>query len=357
MIDRTDIIAMLRQFETGLVRHNLVDEQLVVDVRVQGTAIEIDLLKRKWTGKQQSALESELSNYFGSRGLTLQKLNYTDSPPSPGGNNSQKKASAGASPFEQQHRIPGIKHIIAVASGKGGVGKSTISSNLAVTLGAMNFRVGLLDADIYGPSMNLMMGQLNTKPTTPDGKRIDPVVAYGIKTISMGYLTSPEQAVIWRGPMLMKAVNQFLNDVNWGELDFLIIDMPPGTGDVQLSITQEVPLSGAIIVTTPQDVALMDVKRGVRMFEKVSVPVLGVVENMSYHVCRQCGHMEHIFGTEKVEKMVTDLKTQVIGQFPLDASIVSASDSGRPIVLDQPESVHGKAYLEIAEKVLIPLVK
>jgi ATP-binding protein involved in chromosome partitioning len=348
-IENKDIINVLKVFTHKDLSTNIVDAAMVSDVKIDGTSVALTLYENGLDKAQQVAISSEVSTFLQNRGLSVKSVKFTNVKP--------LKNPAKKNPFDDQKKLANIKHVIAVASGKGGVGKSTVSSNLAVTLAKLQYKVGLLDADIYGPSMNMMMGKLGAKPTTPDGTRIDPIESYGVKTISMGYLMDPEMAVIWRGPMLMKAVTQFLNDVNWGELDFLIIDMPPGTGDVQLSITQQVPLSGAIIVTTPQDVALMDVKRGVRMFEKVNVPVLGVVENMSYHICTSCGHKEHIFGSDKVQKMVTDLKTKIIAQFPLDAAIVSAGDTGRPIVLSDKNSTHTQNYLSIANKQLLPLLQ
>lgn len=348
-IEKKDIINVLKVFTHSAFEGNIVDAAMVADVRLDGTTVGIQLYTNGLAQPQQDAVAADMKAFLENRGLSVKAITYTNKKPL---ENPAKK-----NPFDDQKELQNIKHVIAVASGKGGVGKSTVSSNLAVTLAKLQYKVGLLDADIYGPSMNMMMGKLGAKPTTPDGKRIDPIESYGVKTISMGYLMDPEMAVIWRGPMLMKAVTQFLNDVNWGELDFLIIDMPPGTGDVQLSITQQVPLSGALIVTTPQDVALMDVKRGVRMFEKVNVPVLGVVENMSYHVCSHCGTKEHIFGNDKVEAMVKDLKTKVVARFPLDASIVSAGDSGKPIVLQDGKEEFVNTYLSIANNQCLPLLR
>lgn len=348
-IEKKDIINVLKVFTHSAFEGNIVDAAMVADIRLDGTTVGIQLYTNGLAQPQQDAVAADMKAFLENRGLSVKAITYTNKKPL---ENPAKK-----NPFDDQKELQNIKHVIAVASGKGGVGKSTVSSNLAVTLAKLQYKVGLLDADIYGPSMNMMMGKLGAKPTTPDGKRIDPIESYGVKTISMGYLMDPEMAVIWRGPMLMKAVTQFLNDVNWGELDFLIIDMPPGTGDVQLSITQQVPLSGALIVTTPQDVALMDVKRGVRMFEKVNVPVLGVVENMSYHICSNCGTKEHIFGNDKVEVMVKDLKTKVVARFPLDASIVSAGDSGKPIVLRDGKEELVNTYLSIANNHCLPLLR
>jgi ATP-binding protein involved in chromosome partitioning len=348
-IEKKDIINVLKVFTHEAIEGNIVDAAMIADIKIDGTNVGLQLYVNGLDQAQQDAVAAAAKTFLQNRGLAVKAVTYTKVKPL---ENPAKK-----NPFEEQKKLNNIKHIIAVASGKGGVGKSTVSSNLAVTLAKLQYKVGLLDADIYGPSMNMMMGKLGAKPTTPDGKKIDPIESYGVKTISMGYLMDPETAVIWRGPMLMKAVTQFLNDVVWGELDFLIIDMPPGTGDVQLSITQQVPLSGALIVTTPQDVALMDVKRGVRMFEKVNVPVLGVVENMSYHICSNCGTKEHIFGNDKVEAMAKDLKTKVVARFPLDAAIVSAGDTGKPIVLQENTETITSSYLSIANNHCLPLLR
>jgi ATP-binding protein involved in chromosome partitioning len=342
-LDKSDVLNLLKAFIPTGFKTNVIELDMIASVTLHNTNVAIVV---KWAETDQKVIEmfkDELKQFLEARGLTVISVTV---------GSGQNTPQSEKSPFDDQKKLSGVKHIIAVASGKGGVGKSTIASNLAAMLAANQYRVGLLDADIYGPSMNVMMGKRDAKPTTPDGKRIDPIESHGIKTISMGYLTEPEMAVIWRGPMLMKAISQFLNDVNWGDLDYLIIDMPPGTGDVQLSITQQVPLSGALIVTTPQDVALMDVQRGVKMFEKVNVPVFGVIENMSYHKCKSCGHVEHIFGQDKVEAMVQKMKTSVIGRFPLDAQIVEAADEGEPIVVRDKDGDISKEYLAIMQHVV-----
>ncbi|WP_312854446.1 iron-sulfur cluster carrier protein ApbC [Paludibacterium denitrificans] len=209
--------------------------------------------------------------------------------------------------------LPGVKNIIAVASGKGGVGKSTTAVNLALALAAEGARVGLLDADIYGPSQPLMLGLQGQRPETPDGKHLKPVENYGIQTMSIGYLVDNDQAMVWRGPMVSQALQQLLNDTQWDNLDYLVIDMPPGTGDVQLTLAQKVPVTGAVIVTTPQDIALLDARKGVTMFQKVGVPILGLVENMAIHICSNCGHAEHIFGEGGATKMAADYGVEVLG--------------------------------------------
>jgi len=244
-------------------------------------------------------------------------------------------------------RLENVKNIIAVASGKGGVGKSTTSVNLALALAAEGASVGLLDADIYGPSQPRMMG-LAGQPESKDGKSLEPMENHGVQTMSIGFLIDEETPMIWRGPMVTQALEQLLNDTNWRDLDYLIIDMPPGTGDTQLTLSQKVPLSGAIIVTTPQDIALLDARKGLKMFEKVEVPILGIVENMSTHVCSNCGHEEHIFGQGGGAHMADEAGVTLLGSLPLELSIRRQADSGRPTVVSDPDSNAAQAYREIA---------
>jgi ATP-binding protein involved in chromosome partitioning len=245
--------------------------------------------------------------------------------------------------------IPNVKNIIAVASGKGGVGKSTTAVNLALALAQDGAKVGILDADIYGPSVPMMLG-LSGKPESFDNKTMQPKVAFGVQTMSIGYLVAEDQALIWRGPMVTTALQQLLKETQWEALDYLVIDLPPGTGDIQLTLAQNVPVSGAIIVTTPQDIALLDAQRGFGMFEKVNVPVLGLVENMSLHICSQCGHEEAIFGSGGGAAMSEINKIDCLGQLPLDIHIRQYADSGEPIVVAQPDSRIAQIYLDIARK-------
>jgi len=246
--------------------------------------------------------------------------------------------------------LPTIKNVLAVASGKGGVGKSTTAVNLALALAAQGARVGLLDADIYGPSQPLMMGLAGERPNTPDGKQIEPLRAYGVEVMSIGFLIDPAQPMVWRGPMVTQALVQLLGDTRWGELDYLIVDMPPGTGDTQLTLAQRVPVSGAVIVTTPQDIALADARKGLMMFRKVAVAVLGIVENMATHVCSQCGHEEHIFGAGGGERMAQEYGVPLLGSLPLDIRIREQTDSGRPTVVAEPEGRLAQAYHDIARR-------
>ena len=251
---------------------------------------------------------------------------------------------------EQKPLVPGVKAIIAVASGKGGVGKSTTASNLALAMAANGLKVGLLDADIYGPSMPRMLG-ISGRPTSHDGRILEPMENYGIKVMSMGFLVAEDTPMIWRGPMVMSALQQMLRDVNWGTLDVLVVDMPPGTGDAQLTMAQQVPLAGAIIVSTPQDIALLDARKGLNMFRRVDVPVLGIIENMSYFCCPNCGHRTDIFSHGGARKEASDLGMEFLGEIPLHIEIRETSDQGQPIVVSQPDSEHAQAYRGIAKRV------
>jgi len=247
--------------------------------------------------------------------------------------------------------LPGVKNIIAVASGKGGVGKSTVAVNLALALTSDGARVGILDADIYGPSQPRMLGVAGKRPTSEDGKIIEPIAAFGMKVMSIGFMMNEEDPVVWRGPMVMGALEQMMRDVRWGEIDVMVVDMPPGTGDTQLTMTQRVPLSGAVIVSTPQDIALIDARKGLAMFKKVNVPILGIIENMSTYICPNCGHEEHIFGHGGARLEATRLACEFLGELPLDIAIRTTSDAGTPIVVSQPKGKHAEAYRRIAERV------
>ena len=246
--------------------------------------------------------------------------------------------------------LASIKNIVAVASGKGGVGKSTTAANLALAWAAQGAKVGLLDADIYGPSQPLMMGLSGAKPQSEDGKHLIPLRAHGIEVMSIGFMIDQEQPMAWRGPMVTQALTQLLGDTTWGELDYLVVDMPPGTGDIQLTLAQRVPVSGAVIVTTPQDIALLDARRGLKMFEKVEVRVLGIVENMSMHVCSHCGHVEHVFGSGGGARMAAEYGVQLLGELPLDLRIREDADGGTPTVVSEPGSPRALAYLQMARR-------
>lgn len=249
---------------------------------------------------------------------------------------------------------PRVRNVIAVGSGKGGVGKSTTAVNLAVALARLGARVGLLDADIYGPSVPMMLG-LSGRPESPDNKSIEPLRAFGVETMSIGYLIEDETPMIWRGPMATSAMTQFFNDTLWDDLDYLLIDLPPGTGDIQLTLTQKIPLAGAVIVTTPQDIATLDAKKALKMFEKVEVPVLGIVENMAVHICSNCGHAEHIFGAEGGQKMAAQYGTELLASLPLAMSIRAQADAGTPTVAADPAGDVAALYKALARKVAVKI--
>lgn len=252
--------------------------------------------------------------------------------------------------------LPNVKNIIAVASGKGGVGKSTTAANLALALASEGATVGLLDADIYGPSQPMMMG-IQGRPDSADGKTMEPMERHGVQVMSIGFLVDPDQAMIWRGPMATQALEQLLRQTNWKDLDYLIVDMPPGTGDIQLTLSQRVPMTGAVIVTTPQDIALLDAKKGIKMFEKVGVPILGIVENMAVHICSNCGHAEHIFGADGGKKMAAEYQMDYLGALPLDIKIRLQADSGAPTVVSEPDSDVAALYKDVARRVAVGIAE
>ena len=252
--------------------------------------------------------------------------------------------------------LPKVKNIVAVASGKGGVGKSTTAVNLALALAAEGASVGILDADIYGPSQPMMMG-IAGRPESADGKTMEPMENYGVQVMSIGFLVEQDNPMVWRGPMATQALEQLLRQTNWRELDYLIVDMPPGTGDIQLTLSQRVPLTGAVIVTTPQDIALLDAKKGIKMFEKVGVPILGIVENMAVHVCEQCGHVEHIFGEEGGKRLAAEYKMDYLGALPLNLSIRVQADNGRPSVVSEPDGEIAALYKAVARQVAVTIAQ
>jgi ATP-binding protein involved in chromosome partitioning len=250
--------------------------------------------------------------------------------------------------------MPNIKNIVAVASGKGGVGKSTTAVNLALALAAEGASVGILDADVYGPSQPMMMG-IEGRPESADGKSMEPLANYGVQVMSIGFLVDTDNPMIWRGPMATQALEQLLRQTNWGDLDYLIVDMPPGTGDIQLTLSQRVPLTGAVIVTTPQDIALLDAKKGLKMFEKVGVPILGIVENMAVHVCSNCGHAEHIFGADGGKRMAEQYGVDYLGALPLAMSIREQADTGRPTVVSDADGEIAGIYRNVARQVAVKI--
>ena len=250
--------------------------------------------------------------------------------------------------------IPEIKNIIAVASGKGGVGKSTTAVNLALALAAEGASVGILDADIYGPSQPAMLG-ITGRPESRDGKTLEPMIGHGVQAISIGFLIDIDTPMVWRGPMVTQALEQLLRDTRWQGIDYLVVDLPPGTGDIQLTLAQKVPVTGAVIVTTPQDIALIDARKGLKMFEKVGIPIIGIVENMSIHICSKCGHEEHIFGAGGAAKMCKDFNTEFLGALPLDIQIREQTDSGKPSVVADPDGRVAEIYRGIARRIAVKI--
>jgi ATP-binding protein involved in chromosome partitioning len=253
--------------------------------------------------------------------------------------------------------VPGVKNIIAVASGKGGVGKSTTAVNLALALAQEGASVGILDADIYGPSQPQMLGLAGQQPESKDGENMEPLEAYGLQAMSIGFMVDVETPMVWRGPMVAQALDQLISQTNWRDVDYLIVDMPPGTGDIQLSLAQKVPVTGAVIVTTPQDIALIDARKGLKMFEKVNIPILGIVENMSIHICSKCGHEEHIFGQGGGERMGKDYDVDFLGSLPLEMAIREMTDTGKPTVVGAPDSRTAEIYRSIARRVAVKIAQ
>ena len=317
---------------------SLGDAKAIVSVTVAADLVRVELNLgfpcADYGPELKAALESHLSPLLGSAGLDL-----------------TLRAQITAHAVQRTLKpLTNVKNVVAVASGKGGVGKSTTAVNLALAWAAQGAKVGLLDADIYGPSQPLMMGLSGSKPVSTDGKHMTPLRAHGVEVMSIGFMIDPEQPMAWRGPMVTQALTQLLGDTLWGELDYLVVDMPPGTGDIQLTLAQRVPVSGAVIVTTPQDIALLDARKGLKMFEKVEVRVLGVVENMSMHVCSQCGHVEHIFGSGGGARMAGQYGVKLLGELPLDIRIREDADGGAPTVVSEPASERARAYFQMARR-------
>lgn len=331
---KNKILSELRQVNDPELNRDIVSLGMVKAVRFRDDEITIELELTSPTESLKRTLSTEVEKRLGSLPLNRPvKIEF------------QKTVKAAS--FSQKSSIPGVGQVIAVASGKGGVGKSTVAVNLALALRGQGCKVGLMDGDIYGPNIPLMLGiPHDRRPRVTDDDKMEPIEAYGIKAISMGVLVPPDQPMVWRGPMLHSAVTQFLQKVDWGELDFLLVDLPPGTGDVQLSLVQSVPLAGAVIVTTPQEVALMDVRKGIAMFHKTQVPILGIIENMS----------GEIFGRGGGRKAAEQFQVPFLGEIPLDQKIREGGDAGQPIVVLEPESKAGEAFIEAA-RLLIPAMK
>ncbi len=336
-VTKADVEELLKSFIDPNVETDLVSAKSVKNITVEEgnikVTIELGYPAKSYVTNLQKAIEDKLQSLAGVGSIEVTVLFKIIS----------------HSVQQNLQPIANVKNIIAVASGKGGVGKSTTSVNLALALAVEGANVGVLDADIYGPSIPMMLG-LSGYPESDDGKRMNPKVSFGIQTISIGYLIDKDQPMIWRGPMVTNALQQLLKDTNWDDLDYLIVDLPPGTGDIQLTLAQQIPVTAAVIVTTPQDIALIDAQRGLGMFEKVNVPVLGIIENMSMHICTNCGHEEAIFGQGGGEAMAKKNSIDLLGSLPLDMSIRENADSGRPTVAADPDGRASEIYKSIARK-------
>ena len=342
----------------GVVESGMISGLVVKQGNV-GFAVEVDPRDGERKESLRQACEQAVEALSGVLSVTAVLTAHQEGPqagpppaPSSGPSSGPPPGPPGAAPGGGDDRplIPGIRAIVAIASGKGGVGKSTTTVNLALAMAADGLRIGVLDSDIYGPSMPRMMG-ISGRPNSPDGKLLQPMENYGVKCMSMGFLVEEDTPMIWRGPMVMSAIEQMLRDVDWGELDVLVVDLPPGTGDAQLTLAQRVPLTGAVIVSTPQDIALLDARKGLNMFRKVDVPVLGIIENMSYYICPECGHRAEIFSHGGARREAETLGMEFLGELPLDIEIRETSDSGQPIVVSKPDSPLAATYREIARRV------
>ncbi len=341
-VSRTQVEDALKAYIDPYLEKDLVSSKCVKDIKIDGGKVTVNIelgfpadgYKAELSGKLKEMVEAIEGVSEAGIEVSHKIVSHTV----------QKGVNA----------IPGVKNIIAIASGKGGVGKSTTAVNLALALSAEGATVGILDADIYGPSQPRMLG-VNQQPESTDGKSLEPLNSYHIQSMSIGYLIDEETPMIWRGPMVTQALEQLLNDTKWKDVDYLIIDLPPGTGDTQLTLAQKVPVTGAVIVTTPQDIALLDARKGLKMFEKVEVPVLGIVENMSIHICSNCGHEEHIFGAGGGERMAEQYNVDLLGALPLDMSIREGTDEGKPTVVADPDGRITQIYREIARRMAAKL--
>ena len=341
-VSQLQVEAALREVVDTYLGKDLVSAKLIKDIAIHGDAVSVEaVLGYPAKGYQDDLAEQMRQKIMTISGVASVKVSISSQVVS-------HAVQKGVKPNKN------IKNIIAIASGKGGVGKSTTAVNLALALAAEGATVGILDADIYGPSQPRMLGA-QTKPTSKDGKSMDPVIRHNIQSMSIGYLVDEETPMIWRGPMVTTALEQLLNQTEWKDLDYLIVDLPPGTGDIQLTLAQKIPVSGAIIVTTPQDIALLDARKALKMFEKVEVPVLGIIENMSTHICSQCGFEEHIFGAGGAQRMAEQYDVEMLGALPLDISIRENADEGHPSVVAEPDGPIAVIYRDIARRVTAKL--
>ncbi len=342
-VSREQVEKVLSGIEDPNIKQDLISAKVVKDIAIDGDAVSISLQFAYPAAGSKEELTNSIKTALSEAGISNCTVDISCKIVS---HSVQKGVSL----------LANVKNTIAVASGKGGVGKSTTSINLALALQAEGAKVGILDADIYGPSQPRMLG-LQGKPDTTDGKTVEPKVSYGIQSMSIGYLIEEDTPMIWRGPMVTGALEQLLNETNWKDLDYLIIDLPPGTGDIQLTLCQKIPVSGAVIVTTPQDIALLDAKKALKMFEKVNVPVLGIIENMSTHICSECGHEEHIFGSGGGEQMAKQYDVDLLGSLPLDIRIREGVDNGKPTVAMEPDSAITMNYRNIARRTAAKLAQ
>lgn len=332
----------IKEYIDPYMEQDLVTAKAVKDVKVDGDKVSVDIVLGFPANGYKAKLDAKLKELLESlEGVSTASFNI-----------SHKIASHSAQ--KGVNMIPGVKNIIAIASGKGGVGKSTTAVNLALALSAEGATVGILDADIYGPSQPRMLG-VSGQPDSADGSSLEPMNSYHIQSMSIGYLIDEETPMIWRGPMVTQALEQLLNDTKWKDVDYLVIDLPPGTGDIQLTLAQKVPVTGAVIVTTPQDIALLDARKGLKMFEKVEVPVLGIIENMSTHICSNCQHEEHIFGAGGGDRMAEQHNVDLLGSLPLDIAIRQDVDEGKPTVVADPEGRIAEIYRDIARRIAAKL--
>ena len=341
-ISRIQVETALKGYVDPYMKQDLLAAKAVKNIAVSGGQVTVDVV----LGYPAKGFAGQVAAELGDRvraiaGVSQAAINVSWEITS-------HAVQKGVTPLKQ------VKNVIAVASGKGGVGKSTTAVNLALALEAEGAQVGILDADIYGPSQPRMLGA-QQRPESRDGKSMEPVMAHGLQSMSIGYLIDEEAPMIWRGPMVTQALQQLINETQWHDLDYLVVDLPPGTGDIQLTLAQRIPVSGAVIVTTPQDIALLDARKGLKMFEKVEVPVLGIVENMSIHICSQCGHAEHIFGSGGGERMSKQYGVEFLGALPLDIHIREDADGGRPSVVADPDGAVAKIYRDIARRVAAAL--